>query len=365
MPDAESNDGSLPDIPATSIERGLQRVSAGFGTTILLVAAILAGSALGRASPAASDVLGAHVDKTVLALVGLLLFEVKFPAIVHSWSNIRFLSLAWVTNFVMVPTIGFAISSLFLSGQPLFFTGLVIYFMAPCTDWFLGFTRLARGNTALGAVLLPINMISQLLLYPVYLFLFVEGVAPVGVATIGETLLRWFLVPFLVALAAHTLLRLLLPATAFSRLLAWVGHAIPFVVALLIVEIFAANIGVIVEHAPVFAIMLVAIFLFFVATFLLGELVSRIARLAYPEHALLTMTTAARNAPLMLGVTAIAMPDQPLIYAAIVIGMLVEFPHLTLLRQILLRRRGPDAARPAAPRRIAWETPPPASAEHR
>ena len=50
------------------------------------------------------------------------------------------------------------------------------------------------------------------------------------------------------------------------------------------------------------------------------------------------MTTAARNAPLMLAVTAVVIPDQPIIYAALVIGMLVEFPHLTALKQALLAR---------------------------
>lgn len=240
------------------------------------------------------------------------------------------------------------IAFLFLSGQPLFFTGLVIYFMAPCTDWFLGFTRLAKGNTALGAVLLPINMITQLLLYPVYLYLFAEGVAPVGASAIEDTLLQWFLAPFATAIALHQILKAVLLPALFSRLLAWVGVAIPFVIALLIMEIFAANIGVMIEHASIFAIMLAAIFLFFVATFVVGEVVSKITGLAYPEHALLTITTAARNAPMMLGLTAIAMPDQPLVYAAIVIGMLLEFPHLTALRQILLRgqQRGADASLP-------------------
>ncbi|MER8523149.1 hypothetical protein NKH56_27940 [Mesorhizobium sp. M1076] len=188
-----------------------------------------------------------------------------------------------------------------------------------------------RENTALGAVLLPINMITQLLLYPVYLYLFAEGVAPVGASAIEDTLLQWFLAPFATAIALHQILKAVLLPALFSRLLAWVGVAIPFVISHLIMEIFAANI-VMIEHASIFAIILAAIFLFFVATFVVGEVVSKITGLAYPEHALLTMTTAARNAPMMLGLTAIAMPDQPLVYAAIVIGMLLEFPHLTALR---------------------------------
>jgi len=43
------------------------------------------------------------------------------------------------------------------------------------------------------------------------------------------------------------------------------------------------------------------------------------------------MTTAARNAPLMLAITIIVIPNQPQIYATIIIGLLVVFPHLTIL----------------------------------
>jgi ACR3 family arsenite efflux pump ArsB len=341
----------------TSLERALARLAAGVGATVLFIAAILAGSALGHLSPASGELLSGFIDTTVLLLVGLLLFEVRFVALHPGRSTTRFLLIAWISNFLLVPTIGFAIASIFLSGQPLLFVGVVIYFMAPCTDWFLGFTRLAKGDTALGALLLPINMITQLLLYPVYLHLFANGVAPVSATTMGVTLLQWFVVPSIVAIAAHQALKRVLPAASFARLMRWVGYTIPFVIGLLIVEIFAANVGVIIEHASVFSVMLGAIFLFFVATFFLGELISRLTRLPYAQHALLTMTTAARNAPMMLGITAIAMPDQPLIYAAIVIGMLVEFPHLTALRQILLRSRHQDPNNQALEDRGGTSTP--------
>lgn len=54
---------------------------------------------------------------------------------------------------------------------------------------------------------------------------------------------------------------------------------------------------------------------------------------------MLLMGIAARNAPLMLAVTMAAIPGQPLIYAALVIGMLVEFPHLTMLQRMLRGQR--------------------------
>jgi len=308
--------------------------------SVLLVASILGGAVVGHQWPVAGEALGDYVDGTLLALVTLLFFGVRFEAVVRAWSNLRFLGLALLATYLFVPVIGYAIASAALSAHPLFMVGLVIYFMSPCTDWFLGFTRLAAGNVALGAALIPINMVAQLLLYPAYLYLFTRSAVPIQADVIGSTLVHWFLVPFGVGVAAHYLLPRLLGAERFDRLLRWVDLATPWLIALLVAEIFAGHIAVILQHSAVFGWVLLAVFVFFVATFFLGEAISRLGRLAYPEHALLTMSIAARNAPLMLAVTMAALPDQPLVYAAIVIGMLVEFPHLTLLQRVLLGRRG-------------------------
>ncbi len=115
------------------------------------------------------------------------------------------------------------------------------------------------------------------------------------------------------------------------------------VIAALIVCLFAANIGTILDHPVPFAWVLPVVFLFFVSTYLVGEGLGRLLRLRYPELVLLTMTTSARNAPLMLAITSVALPGQPLVFAAIVLGMLIEFPHLTALTHLLRRR---EAARP-------------------
>ena len=248
---------------------------------------------------------------------------------------------AWVANFIIIPSIGFIIASLFLSGQPLFFTGLLIYFMAPCTDWFLGFTRLAKGNTSLGAVLLPINMITQLLLYPFYLFVFTNINTEISTTSIGGTVFQWFIIPFIGATLLHVFLRALVSPAWFERLLTLIAQLVPIIIAILVLEIFSSNIAVILAHVTTFVTILCAVFIFFIATYLLSEGLSRYFVLAYREHALLTMTTAARNAPLMLGITAVALPDQPLLYAALIIGMLVEFPHLTVLKHILLSKHYP------------------------
>ena len=43
--------------------------------------------------------------------------------------------------------------------------------VTPCTDWYLIFTGIAKGNVALGSSILPLNLVLQLVLLPVYVFL--------------------------------------------------------------------------------------------------------------------------------------------------------------------------------------------------
>ncbi|SEK60260.1 arsenic resistance protein [Parapedobacter koreensis] len=305
-----------------------------FYTTALIVAGILAGSAIGSIAPATGELLGNYVDHVVLTLVGLLFFEVRFEILARARRYLLFLTVAWVANFIIISTLGFLVASLFLSGQPLFFTGLLIYFMAPCTDWMLGFTKLANGNVTLGAILIPVNMVTQLFLYPVYLWLFAAKQVELPVSLL-DTVIHWFLMPFAGAVILRMILKILLPAKLFDRSVALAGASTPYVIALLVTLIFSANVGIILDHAGTFAIILLAVFLFFVTTYFIGEGLSNLFGFSRPERVLLAMTTAARNAPLMLGVTVVTLPGQPLIYAAIIIGMLVEFPHLTALTHLL------------------------------
>lgn len=315
-----------------------------FSATLLLIIAITLGSLIGVFSPERAEDLSSVVDVLIMILVSLLFFEISIGKLKEVRGNLRFLSLAWVVNFIIIPLIGWAIASLFLSGQPLLFTGLLIYFIAPCTDWFLGFTRLAKGDVALGSVLIPINLVSQLLLFPIYLGFFVGESAGVGMVEIISTLWQWFLAPFLITISLHEVLKRILPVAIFKSLLGITSSITPIVIAALVACICSGNINVILGNHSIFLLILVAVFTFFLVTYSFGKFISNRFQLAYREHALLTMTTAARNAPLMLGITTATFPDQPLIYAALIIGMLVEFPHLTALKYILLREREATAS---------------------
>jgi ACR3 family arsenite efflux pump ArsB len=303
------------------------------------IGAIVIGSILGLFAPETGALISNGQDTTLLIMISLLFFEVSLGTVYKSLSNLRFIALAWSANFIIIPLIGLTIASFILSHEPLLLTGLMIYFLAPCTDWFLGFTKMACGDTALGLALIPVNMISQLLLFPFWLWLLTKQMGQMDVTAIPGILTQWFLLPFLTAQLLRFGAEKFLSSELFERLLGWIGKLTALMLIVLIIQIFAVNIGVIASRAEVFALIAIAVLLFFAATYLVAEVLARFGGLAYPQRALLGMTMTARNAPLMLALTAAALPDQPLVLAAIVVGMLVEIPLLMLLKEILLRRQ--------------------------
>jgi len=308
-------------------------------TAVLFLAAILTGGLLDTVLPVAAEKISGATDPLILVLVAALFFTLRLDGAGALRRAPRTVALAVGINFLVIPLIALAVTAL-LPDQALRL-GVLIYCLAPCTDWFLGFTRLSGGDTATGAALIPVQLTLQLLLYPLWLALFAGEHATEVLAVAGPTLSTWFVLPAALGLGLRLALRLALPATRRARIVTAADHAVPILIALVIVAVFSGNVRTILASPGRFAWVLAAVFLFFVLAFLLGEGVARLAGLPAPEHALLTMTTSARNAPLMLALTTVALPDEPIVHAAIVLGMLIEFPHLTAITRLLQHRRRP------------------------
>jgi ACR3 family arsenite efflux pump ArsB len=76
--------------------------------------------------------------------------------------------------------------------------------------------------------------------------------------------------------------------------------------------------------------------LFLTLTYILSKKTSRLLELNYEDCVLMMMTTAALHTSLVLAATMVFIPDQPV--AATIIGMLIELPHLIVLKIILKRQ---------------------------
>jgi len=327
-----------PRPPVSPQRKRVQGLLSLLAPSILFIAAMAAGAVIGTTAPGVTAVLSPLVDPLILILLTLLFIEVRFEGVRQLRRTPRLAALVLGVNFVVAPLVALGLSTVLVADDALRL-GVLIYCLFPCTDWFLGFTRTAQGDTATGAAIIPVSLLLQIALFPVYIGMLAGESVNSTVAAAAGTMLTWFALPLGIALAIRLVMRFALPPGGREAVRTVAARMVPFAIAAVIVTLFAANVGTLAENTDLIPVVLLVVASFFVVMGLIGEGISKLLRLPHPERALLLVSTSARNAPLMLALTALTLPDQPLIVAAIVVGMLLEFPHLTVLTAYLRRSR--------------------------
>lgn len=79
-------------------------------------------------------------------------------------------------RFVLIPLVVWFILQ-WLPDDPALHLGVLLVLLVPCTDWFITFAQLGRGNTARAVAVTPLNLLAQLLLLPDRLFKEASAVA--------------------------------------------------------------------------------------------------------------------------------------------------------------------------------------------
>lgn len=271
----------------------------------------------------------------LLMLYGLFL-TIPLEGLKQAFKNIKFLCSNVFLNFLWTPLLAWGLGAIFLSEHPALWLGFILLLVTPCTDWYLIFTSIAKGNVSLSTSVLPINLILQVILLPVYLFIFAGSMETVGVSTIIESVIFVLFVPFLLASLTRYLFRKkrdvlegkIVPVFASSQIL---------FLSLAIAAMFASQGSYLVNNLEVIWLILLPLLIFFVINFILGQTIGKWLHLNYQDTVSLNMTIIARNSPVALAIVLTAFPDQPLIALALIIGPLIELPILAIVSQCLLK----------------------------
>lgn len=306
--------------------------------SVLVALAALAGLAAGLATPAGK--YGEYVVIPALLVMLAAIFVQMEPAHLgeaRGAPSVVFTSL--VLNFLFTPALAWALGAGLLGDQPDLRIGLMLLLVTPCTDWYLVFTAIAKGHTGIAAALLPINLVLQLLLLPIYVLLLGGEAAMVDVGTLVQAVFLMLLVPLTVALFIRRLTRRARGAHwQPQRLNRWAGRLVAPLLCLAVFAMFAWQAPIVASQGAELALLLPALAGFFIILPLVATLASKFLVLPGPQRVTLTMVVTARNSPIALGIAVAAFPDRPLIAVALVIGPLVELPVLALLAQIIRHR---------------------------
>lgn len=256
-----------------------------------------------------------------------------------AFSNVTFSIITIVINFIWTPILVWFLGKLFLSHSPIMQLGFIMLMVTPCTDWYLIFTGMVKGNVPLSATVLPVNLVFQVVLLPVYLLIFGNVSGTVSLPDVLSSVTIMLILPFTMAQIGKWLLGKLHDSNQRERIYSSFGSMQTLLLALAISAMFASKGKSLLTNLNVIAILLIPVLLFYLINFLLAQTAGKAIRYSYEDRASLTLTTIAKNSPMTLGVALMAFPNEPLIHLIMVIEPLIELPAMMLITRILLLLR--------------------------
>lgn len=304
--------------------------------SIVILGMVLLGIIIGQI-----NIIHIYSEYLIMPALMLMLFlvfiQIPLKDITKSFKNLKFTLTAVCINFIWTPIIVFLLGKIFLNNNPALLIGFVMLMVTPCTDWYLIFTGIAKGNVALGASILPLNFILQLLLLPIYIFLIAGSSVKIDILNLTQSMVVSLFIPLILATLIRKFIIKRKGIDYFEEKITpkacdYQGYFLN----LAIISMFASQGKILLKNPQVLLQLLLPVLLFFIINLVVGQVVGRKIKLTREDNIALSLTTLARNSPIALAIAVSAFPNEPLISLALIIGPLIELPVLFLVSKILL-----------------------------
>lgn len=317
-----------------SIKRGNAMNLIGKLQPVIIITAAFLGLLLGAVTPLGS-VSSSMIEVFLMMLLYILFLSIDLKQIKKSFTNIRFTLSAVIINFVFTPLFGYLLGKVFFPGSLDIRIGLLMLLVTPCTDWYLVFTGLSKGNVELGMSILPLNLILQIVLLPVYLLVLIGSEVTMDVGSLVSSVAMVLVIPFVLAYTTKALTK---NNEKFKNSLSKQGDNLQLLfLCLAVVVMFASEGKNLLDNPLLLAQMFIPLLIFFAVLLFVAQIVGNLMKFPKKDTVALNMTTLARNSPLSLAIAVVTFPEQPLISLALVIGPLIELPVLSVISTILKR----------------------------
>ncbi|WP_222917418.1 bile acid:sodium symporter [Natrinema sp. SYSU A 869] len=293
--------------------------------------ALAVGIGVGR--PAIAALFERLITPVLAVLLYVTFLEIPFVRFRAAFTNGRFMAGAFGLNFLVVPVVVYGLTR-FLPQEPVVLVGAFMVLLTPCIDYVIAFTDLAGGDAEQITAATPALLLLQLLLLPVYLWLFMGS----RIATIvePEPFLEafFFLIVMPLALAWLTEVGATRSETGrrWQAAMGWLP--VPMMGATLLVVIVSQlprvqdSIGQIAAVVPVYVAFLVVMPL-------LGRVTAGLLRMDTGESRALIFTAVTRNSLVVLPL-ALALPaGYELAPAVVVTQTLVELTGMVVLTRVV------------------------------
>lgn len=290
----------------------------------LYLAAIAGGLLAGSAFPALAPRFEALLWPTLACLLYATFVQVPLLHVRLAFRDRRFVLAALSGNFVLIPLlVWLALQG--LPDDPPLRLGVLLVLLVPCTDWFITFAQLGRGNAARAIAITPLNLLLQLALLPAYLWLMLPG-AGLGAALRIEDVLPAAVALIGLPLAGAALSERWIEAAPAARIV-WrdrlAGWPVPLLAAVVFL-IAGAQADAVRAAGPVLLTVLPLFVAYLVAAALLARALATVFRLAADSGRTLAFSFGTRNSFVVLPLALVLPPGWEAAIVVIVFQSLVE-----------------------------------------
>jgi ACR3 family arsenite efflux pump ArsB len=307
-----------------------------YAVAVLLAVAV----ALGR--PSASSVLEPLINPVLAVLLYVTFLEIPFVRIRRAFRNGRFMLAALGMNFLVVPVVVFGLTR-FLPPESAILVGAFMVLLTPCIDYVITFTELAGGDAEQITAATPALMLIQLLLLPLYLWLFMGP--QVAEFIEAEPFIEAFgliiALPLTAAWGTQTAADRSERVAQWQSTMGWLP--VPMMGVTLLVVI-ASQLPRVQDSIRQIAAVVPVYVAFLVIMPLLGRLVASRLGLNVGESRALVFTSVTRNSLVVLPL-ALALPSGYALAPAVVVTQtLVELTGMVVLTRLVPDWLVPDTA---------------------
>ncbi|GIN23049.1 arsenic resistance protein [Siminovitchia fordii] len=288
---------------------------------------------------------GAQLDATISFIIAILMYsmfsQIPFTSLKESFANRRFFGALLTVNYIAVPIVVWLLSKLLPQSPPLLL-GVYLVLLTPCIDYVIVFTALGRGNEKIILISTPVLFITQILLLPLYLFLFIGNDAA-NIVDPGPFLEAFFgliVIPLGLAIALQIFAKKSIVGNKIINISAWLP--VPFM-ALTLFVVVSSQIGKVSTYIDLIIKVIPIYVAFMVIMPIISRFISKWFKLDIGSGRALIFSSATRNSLVVLPL-ALALPNNlsTLVATIIVTQTIVELAgeliYIRLVPNILLRK---------------------------